>query len=723
MKSKMTKFAVTAVMVISFLIPLTYGTATIIKDLIVGSVWIDDFEDAFKLNDNITVDLSVGIKKEPRIVSAGNIRFFHEDGTLRVTLRCNVSSWPKFKWQTTVELLSANGERLGFAQSIRENGGVKPGGDSGEFQCALHFALGKSDDTFQSQTRTFSVRFEQVPEETTTTPKTWVESNILKVVHGRVMGEDGLGIPNAIVQIRELRVTGQLSISAANVVTDNQGYYCYDEINWPYRVGVAVYRQDASGQGYYLQYKRLNEVLKATKHADFNFEEFPRGTAILKGRVVGHNKDAVREFTLDIRNKVDWKNYSGRYLHQFGFKKPFATSEGNFEIRDLPSGEYQISITPTVDKLNAAEKVTKIRRYVCELAEGTITELTDENAMDRTWYGRVLFKDGNPAIVNGATTQIIKWTKGFPNGQTIATVGNDGYFMAYLSDEVMGQLKTGKKWLTLSVSSRNDIFHEVQKEKFPAELLTVDRDKAGTVIIARPKTYYGQILYENSTPAVPQTPPWKGAGVYASLRYTPGNCQAGGGLTEYLGDVDAQGHFAVLLNTEQLEKIRSGKCIVDIIHPSYEEEYYSYPICRFPPKALSTKRNKVVAYKLPYEEMHPEFRNLKQQLESACQLEKLGRAISAYRLKYGGNFPMSLDKLKSFSEPDALYWLSENVEYLGSGRREHESEVIAYDKSLLDRANGTNVLFYNGYVEFCRPKRLKAIGIEAKTGINKCKIK
>jgi len=36
---------------------------------------------------------------------------------------------------------------------------------------------------------------------------------------------------------------------------------------------------------------------------------------------------------------------------------------------------------------------------------------------------------------------------------------------------------------------------------------------------------------------------------------------------------------------------------------------------------------------------------------------------------------------------------------------------IAYDKTLLKKGEGTNVLFLNGFVKFCRPEELGKLGI------------
>jgi prepilin-type processing-associated H-X9-DG protein len=109
---------------------------------------------------------------------------------------------------------------------------------------------------------------------------------------------------------------------------------------------------------------------------------------------------------------------------------------------------------------------------------------------------------------------------------------------------------------------------------------------------------------------------------------------------------------------------------------------------------------------------------LREVIESAEKLMGLGKALSIYANEdEKGRFP---DTLKQLGEADYvseedLKWLLKNVEYLGKGKTAADApdSPIAYDKTLLQKGKGTNVLFLDGHVGFEKPKRLEALGIRA----------
>jgi hypothetical protein len=716
LQSRISKVAA-AVIALALLVPLGYGTAAIIKSL-VGSVEADSFKGRFTLDRDIHINLQVGTKQEHRIVTAGDIRFFKEDEQLLGTLRCSVCSWPKFTWRTRVVLLTGEGDALSSTEHLRENGGVKPTGLPEWCGLSIHFSLGSWHEVSRAQA--FRVSFERVPDEIETTADAWLESAQLPTVHGRVTGPSGEAIANATVQIREQRKPGQRGIAAPDVRTDNRGYYSFDGIEWPYRVGVLVHAESPSARYYRHQYMRLNKVLEGNQAVDFNFGPFPRGNATLSGQAAEPNGAVMQEFRIDLRLKVDWKEYSGKYLYQFGIWKPFIASDGRFEIANLPAGLYKVRLIPgnneVINLIDAATR-TRMRNYLCELVDGERIELSEQHALEKAWYGRVLFDDGTAAVLDSAAVRahIIKWPRGFPGEQTLATVDGEGYFTACISDDFMEQLLSGRAWLTIAVSHPGWSSH-VQKDKFPAELLSLQRDKAGAVRVRRPHPYYGRILYENGKPAVPETPPWPGAKVYVAIRCAPAT--ATDGWHSITVAVDSEGYFTVCLTDEELEHLRTGTYQIDIAHPSYEYSMTTYGIGTFPCEMLATEASQAKGYKLPYEDMSVEFNNLKQQLESTEKLEELGSALSSYCADHTDSFPISLEELRRYDVNDLLHWVKENVEYLGAGQvgTVHEGEEIAvvYDKTLLEKTKhrGTNVLFMDEHVEFCRARRLQILGID-----------
>jgi len=103
---------------------------------------------------------------------------------------------------------------------------------------------------------------------------------------------------------------------------------------------------------------------------------------------------------------------------------------------------------------------------------------------------------------------------------------------------------------------------------------------------------------------------------------------------------------------------------------------------------------------------------------SAGRLMKLGTAKDLYMTDNEREFPQTLDDLKIYfsgKDKEIFSWLLKNVEYLGSDLERDKVDIsktpIAYDKTLLKKGEGTNVLFVNGLVEFCRPGELGELGI------------
>ncbi|MEN6335750.1 MAG: hypothetical protein ABFE01_15975, partial [Phycisphaerales bacterium] len=60
-----------------------------------------------------------------------------------------------------------------------------------------------------------------------------------------------------------------------------------------------------------------------------------------------------------------------------------------------------------------------------------------------------------------------------------------------------------------------------------------------------------------------------------------------------------------------------------------------------------------------------------------------------------------------------IAWLEKEIEYLGKGKtiRLPPQTVVAYDKTLLSRGEGTVVLYLDTHVAFESPAALKRLGI------------
>jgi prepilin-type processing-associated H-X9-DG protein len=95
-----------------------------------------------------------------------------------------------------------------------------------------------------------------------------------------------------------------------------------------------------------------------------------------------------------------------------------------------------------------------------------------------------------------------------------------------------------------------------------------------------------------------------------------------------------------------------------------------------------------------------------ERVNSARKLSGLGKAVAMYAADNNGKLPDTLQELKPYVGDD-FQWLLENVKYLGKGQKSGEPDTpIAYDKTLLEMDNGTNMLFLDGHMEFLKTERL-----------------
>ncbi|HIJ52460.1 MAG TPA: hypothetical protein HPP66_04820 [Planctomycetes bacterium] len=100
------------------------------------------------------------------------------------------------------------------------------------------------------------------------------------------------------------------------------------------------------------------------------------------------------------------------------------------------------------------------------------------------------------------------------------------------------------------------------------------------------------------------------------------------------------------------------------------------------------------------------------------KLQYLDGILTTYANDHNSIYPDRLEQIKAYDTDEWLDWLLENIEYLGKGKTltETSNTVIAYDKTLLEKAGSTNVLFNEGPVQYCNPNWLKKLGI---TGVHK----
>ena len=435
-------------------------------------------EGRFEWDKSLSARLELRPKDGPAILWASNVQFFEEEGECRATLRVSVFSEPKFKWRSRIELVSSTGLVLRAAEAVSENEVEAGRFQPGSYAHSIHFSLGRAEESLPVER--YRIILEPVDVEEEVTPPAWVTSEKLNVVHGRVTGPEGKPIGGAEVQIRQVREPGMSGIAAPDTVTDETGFYFYDGTYWPYRVGVIVYEDLPDGQGYRHQYKLKAEEREGTHRLDFGFGTFPAGTSKIKGKVVDDQGELIRDFSADVRLDIDWDEKTD--LYQYGYRIPFNTQDGCFEIGNLTTGAYQVRVNVTPEQ---QKKYSDHEAWIVQLEEGETAEKTLVLPRKRLFYGRVLFEDGSPAVVTPAPWEGARSSIRLNLGRGQAYIEADGYFGIYLGESEIEQLQSDKDWLAIYIPLREDR-RSIRAGRFPFDKLSENKNVAGQVRVKRP---------------------------------------------------------------------------------------------------------------------------------------------------------------------------------------------------------------------------------------------
>lgn len=192
------------------------------------------------------------------------------------------------------------------------------------------------------------------------------------------------------------------------------------------------------------------------------------------------------------------------------------------------------------------------------------------------WHGRIQYEDfPKPEdFLREVRAVLMLWPENDETGFHVAAVGREGCFSLALSKQEHADLLAGKSRLTVTIGN-----HLTQPQKddtlFPPAALG-PKDTVTPVIVARPNLYYyGQILFEDGTPAVLDPAPWAGAEINVDFPF------AGS------ASLDKQGCFKVFLNDNQLEALKQQKARKNIYIPSYTRKNTATAKYIFPVTALT----------------------------------------------------------------------------------------------------------------------------------------
>jgi hypothetical protein len=296
---------------------------------------------------------------------------------------------------------------------------------------------------------------------------------------GIVTDSQGNPVADIKIEIRQFNPFTK-KVETYYAQTDEQGHYDYTNIEWPYTVGVTWSHKTSPEGGHKLHYVRRNNTFNSSQKVDFKLKAFPTGSAGISGRVTDQHGKPFQDFTVRIHRKVDWDDYSGEYLIDYGYMLPFSSKDGKFEVKDLASGIYTVTVF----------NPQKWDRYEFpELQEVTLeNDKTADIACDvfekPAYYGRVLFEDGKPAYIDSPPWPGARTYVKLPSsqiGEIPAVIDRDGCFTAYFTDKEFEQLYNWESEIAIYYPSFESKGLFVDHGTFPVELLSKEKSKAGVI--------------------------------------------------------------------------------------------------------------------------------------------------------------------------------------------------------------------------------------------------
>ncbi len=318
----------------------------------------------------------------------------------------------------------------------------------------------------------------------------WSELETSNLLQGHLRLSSGQPVPYGLIQVREYRPNAR-SIAAPDLGTNERGEYRCDEIAWPYRVNALRYEMLPSILGYRVQQHFDSQVLEGSQTVNFTFEPFATGTAKVQGQVLTQTGEPLQEYFLscdvgDIDFAEKSKQLNGERYSMTTYRIPCINPEGRFYIAGLPAGACRIHVVPfniQAYELNWGQEY--------DLMSNEVTEVLITVTQKNIYYGRILFKDGTPALVDSQKTKILMPAGG--RAIVLAEIESDGTFSLRLDEREITSLQNGSAKLIVTIGG------EVTAD-VPFDQLQSDQNQAGVITVKRPN------VEQSSSDTITQNP-------------------------------------------------------------------------------------------------------------------------------------------------------------------------------------------------------------------------
>lgn len=202
--------------------------------------------------------------------------------------------------------------------------------------------------------------------------------------------------------------------------------------------------------------------------------------------VVFDNKLPAVDFETGLSTTVTlWEEdaHRGVNLGKVGHKGQFNAPFSQQEIEALKSG--QMWLTLTVGNWLTKAKAEDPRMDFSKMSLDPRSVKSMEVAKPRLYHGRVLFEDGSPAILEAPPWPGAEIAVNFPYAGMVKPDKN-GYFQLYFTADQYAATKARKIRKNISIPDFDEKGISREMYAFPAMDLSLDKEKAGVIRIARP---------------------------------------------------------------------------------------------------------------------------------------------------------------------------------------------------------------------------------------------
>lgn len=455
------------------------------------------FEGKLEWDKDIPVQLQTGYVYDWTLVTTKSIRFERTVNEVMARFKMNVREGFEFRWRTDIEFFDGEGKIL--ARQKQNNMTVQLLMDlSPVFEEEYEFVPFEWEALAKAER--FRITIEPIGP---VLDRLWrpIDPEETDLIQGRISDAEGKPISDALVRIGEKTYFSPIAEEII-VATDSEGRYRIKTVDWPYCVTVRYLYIDPEDGWERSQSILLGGTYEGAQTIDVQFGAFPAGDAELEVYVTDEEGAPINRFETYV-SKFDDDLYRGRReiepgekeVLKYTLKKDIISVDGSYRLTNLPVDEYTLfghSDEKNYEVMGVREKKS--------LQGGHINKATVVIPAYRTYYGKLVFDDGTPAVLPQFRSETNAYVLKHAYVRTLSTdirtsktnrngtVGSDGVFEINLKGNEVEQLKTGNYALNIYVPSADKDGDYVESGTFPFEKLSRNRDTVEVLEVPRPRS-------------------------------------------------------------------------------------------------------------------------------------------------------------------------------------------------------------------------------------------